>query len=148
MIRNEVEVALNEVLSQCEHVARRYRHSATIASERRVAGLLNRLAAEREGAAEQLRFHLQALGDTPDASDVEIDALREVGDRISARLAASGDAALLRGREQDENRLRAVVDRALATPVPGNARDVLERVRRELAAAVEELTAAAGTAAQ
>lgn len=142
MIRNDVQVALNEVLEQCEHVARRYRHSASIASERKVTGLLNRLAAEREGEAGQLRFHLRALGDTPDVSDVEPDALRELGDRVTARLAASGDAALMRERAEDEHRLRALVDQALAAPVPGDARTALERMRRAVAAAVEQLTAA------
>lgn len=139
MWRNEILVALNDVLVQCETNARHFRYSAEAIGDQAVSGLLNRTAAEREGQAEQLRHHLIQLHDLPDTADPERDTWLELGDRLMARFAATGIASLLRERIEDEERLAATVTHALDLPVPGDLRPLLERLREQTRATTQAL---------
>lgn len=130
MWRDDVQVALNEVLVQCETVSRHYGYSRDAVGEGAVASLFGRLAAERESQAESLRHHLRRLHDLPDTADTERDTFHELTERLLNRLAASGAAALVRERVQDEARLAATATAALDQPVPAEVRPLLEHLRK------------------
>lgn len=139
MWRDNVQVALNEVLVQCETVARHYSYSRDAVGEGAVAGLFGRLAGQRESQAERLRYHLRQLHDLPDTADTELDTFHELTERLMNRLAARGTAALVRERVEDEERLAATATAALDEPVPAEVRTLLEHLRHAARAAESEL---------
>lgn len=148
MLRDDRQVALNELLAHCEATRRRYRHAASTLEGTGSAAVLRRLAAERDGLTQRLRYQVRQLGDLPDTADADRESLQLLDERILARLAARGAAAVLRERIDDEQRIAALATAALAESLPEPVRHLLEAARQNAQRAIELLGQESDRAAQ
>lgn len=133
MFRDDVDVALNELLEQCQRNARHFRYTADLLDDPAESGLLRRLAGERDALIAQLRYRMEEHGELPGMADVEADTLGELRDRITAGFTQSGRATVLRERIEDEERLAAAAAAGLR----------LERLSAESRSLVEHIEQAA-----
>ncbi len=141
MFRDDVDVALNDTIVQCESNAAHFRYTAELVDDAAEADLLRRLAGERDALAERLGEQMQNRGELPGMPDTERTTLEEWRDRVTAALTASGRATVLRERVADEEKLAAAAAAALQQAVPESARAVLDDVQRQAQAAAEQLRA-------
>lgn len=141
MFRDDIDVALNDTLVQCQSNAAHFRYTAELIDDAAEADLLRRLANERDALATRLGEQMESRGELPGMADTERTTLEELRDRFTAALTATGRATVLRERVEDEERLAATARAALELDVPEVARAVLEDVRREARTAAEQLRA-------
>ncbi|MCS4503466.1 hypothetical protein NYO91_05165 [Arhodomonas aquaeolei] len=141
LLRDPALVAVNDVMVQCQTNARHHRYTAEVIDDAAVAGVLQRLAGDREALADRLALGLRSHGELPQAADGELDSLHELGDRLIARFAERGAGRLLRERGDDERRLAAAAKRALDEAVPGDLRPQFEHLVTEANAAADDLIA-------
>ncbi|MGD8428952.1 MAG: hypothetical protein PVH31_00970 [Ectothiorhodospiraceae bacterium] len=134
---NDAGASLTEVLRHCTATARRHRQAAERLGNQRTVGVLNRLAASREGIAEQLTFHLSAMPDRPGVQGAASGA--SIEERAIRRAAERGPEALLQQCLADEERLSATASAALDCPVPAPVRSALERLRSDARQAAARL---------
>jgi len=146
MLRDNRQIALNDVLLQAEQVAHHYRHSATLceAENAELGEQLNALAAERETQAEALREDLLALQDLPVTADADRDTLLAVGERIAARWSQAGLIAILRERILEEERLISLIGVARDAELPEAVAQRLQAMADSVQAANKALTARLG----
>lgn len=141
MFRDDVEVALNSVLVECEANARHFRYTAELLEGNTDTQLLYRLAGERDALATELRHTLRRHGELPDTVDVERQTLQELKDRVITSLSRNGRNAVLLERVEDEERLASAAAAALDLPLAEESRPLIERVRKEAESGAEYLRA-------
>ncbi|MDN5848557.1 MAG: hypothetical protein L0H63_02820 [Nitrococcus sp.] len=139
MLKDDRQVALNELVAHCEATARRYRHAADILAGTGGEAALRRFAAERDGLTQRLRYQVRRLGDLPDTADVNRDTLQILDESVMARLAARGATAVLRERIDDEQRIMALANAALAEGLPEAVRHILEVAREDARRTIDVL---------
>ncbi|MCO6439995.1 MAG: hypothetical protein J5I81_02675 [Nitrococcus mobilis] len=140
MSRGDRQVALNELLTHCEATARRYRHAADSLAGKDGEAVLRRFAVERDSLTQRLRYQVRQLGGAPDAVDAECDAFQILDERLMARLAARGATAVLRSRIEDEQRIMALANAALAEELlPESVRHIIEVAREDVRRAIDLL---------
>jgi hypothetical protein len=141
MFRDDIDVALNDALVQCQSNAAHFRYTAELIQDAEEAALLRRLADQRDALAQRLAEQMQSRGELPGMPDTERTTLEELRDRFTAALTASGRRTVLRERVEDEMHLAELAWTALQQVPSGPARDVLEEVRRQAQAGAESLRA-------
>lgn len=140
MLKDDRQAALNELVAHCEATARRYRHAANILSGTGGEAVLRRFAAERDGLTQRLRYQVRRLGELPEVVAPSLDTLRILGESGMARLAARGATAVLRERIDDEQRIMALANAALAEGLPEAVRHILEAAREDARRTIDLLT--------
>ncbi|MDN5870226.1 MAG: hypothetical protein L0H73_05840 [Nitrococcus sp.] len=131
VLKDDRQVALNELVAHCEATARRYRHAADILAGTGSEAALRRFAAERDGLTQRLRYQVRRLGDLPDAANANRDTQQIFDESAMARLAARGATAVLRERIDGEQRIMALANAALAEGLPEAVRHILEAARED-----------------
>jgi hypothetical protein len=141
MFRDDIDVALNDALVQCQSNAAHFRYTAELIQNTEEAALLRRLADQRDALAQRLAEQMQSRGELPGMPDTERTTLEELRDRFTAALTASGRQTVLRERVEDEMHLADLARTALQQVPSGPARDVLEEVHRQAQAGADSLRA-------
>lgn len=139
MFRDKEIVALNDVLVQCETNAGHLRHTADLLKGGEDNALLRRLADERMDLVARLRDRMMQHGELADTVDTERDALHDLGETLASKFAAWGREELLEARIDDDKRLVAAAEQALALAIPADYRRLLEQVREQAEAGVGSL---------
>ncbi len=140
MSRDGRQVTLNELLAHCEATARRYRHAADFLSGKDGEAVLRRFAVERDSLTQRLRYQVRQLSGLPDTVDAECDTFQILDERLMARLAARGAAAVLRSRIDDEQRIMALANAVLAEGLlPESIRHILEATREDVRRVIDLL---------
>lgn len=148
MVRDDRQVALNELVAHCEAIAQRYRHAARVLAGTGSEATLRRFAAERESLTQRLRYQARQLGSSPDAMYADRDTLQILDERAMARLAARGATAVLRERIEDEQRIMALASAALAESLPAQVQHILEVAREDTQRTIDLLVQESDRAAQ
>jgi len=113
MLRNDTEVAINDLLVHCESSAQQLRHSAELMKNHAQSALLIELAERHEQHAEELRNRLQRWGKLPDTADEDRLTVKEFKDKITALFSRQGLSAVIRHRAEEEARLAQMADQSL-----------------------------------
>lgn len=148
MVRDDRQVALNELVVHCEATARRYRDAANILAGTSSEAILRRFAAERDSLTQRLRYQVRQLGDLPDAAHADRETFQMLSERGIARLAARGVIAVLRERIDDEQRIMALASAALAESLPAQVQHILEAAREDAQRTIDLLAQESDRAAQ
>jgi uncharacterized protein (TIGR02284 family) len=144
MLRDDLQTALNDVVVACLEAADGYEAAAGLLDEAALAARFRELADRRRAAAEELAQDLRALGDLPRTPDSDFEAVEIAVSHLKAWLAEDPERSVLDERLAAEVRIADAVAEALAQPdLPEDARQRLEHLRDEVAAAQGQLGAAA-----
>ncbi len=128
MLRDDRQVALNQVLVACEEAAERHLLAAERLADDAESALLASLARERADVAEELAEEVRRLGDLPDTPDADREAVEEVIGWIKTALGGDEREHLLAQADKDEAILAQRLDAALAQDLAAATREVLERL--------------------
>lgn len=148
MVRDDRQVALNELVAHCEATVQRYRHAANILAGTGGETILRRFAAERDSLTQRLRYQVHQIGGLPDAAYAGRDTLQILSERAMARLAARGATAVLRERIDDEQRVMALASAALTESLPEQVRHILKAAREDAQRTIDLLGQESDRAAQ
>ncbi len=142
MLRDENEVALDEVAETCRAAAEHYRTAGAVAHTSVLADLFRRLEENRRRGAAALEDEIRRMGNLPGAPDPDREALEHLATRLKAAVAADERRALLASCLQMEEKLAAAVDAALDQNLPAPTHALLRRLQTEGSAIREDLTVA------
>jgi hypothetical protein len=144
-LRDEWEIALNEVLGLCVEAADHYedaaRRLAGAGEAHAVAGLLDRTAERRRCQARRLETVLRAHDELPKDPDPDAELVHRATQWVKAIVATDEERALLEARLQQETRLAETVDAALTGDLPVDAARCLGDIARDVASQRARLTA-------
>ena len=105
ILRNEVEVTLNDLAIACREAAIHHRTAAEIAGEGELRRALDRLSRSRAREHEEILEILKNLGDTPNAPAHEKEFLDSAVARFKAAISKDERAALLADCQSKEDRI-------------------------------------------
>jgi uncharacterized protein (TIGR02284 family) len=114
MLRNELQITLNDLIVACLEAADGHEAAAEILGDDPLAEALRSLAGARRALAGQFGEHLRALGDLPREPDADLETVRELAARVMAALSADHRRVLLDERSAAEAHLAAGAEAALA----------------------------------
>lgn len=140
LLRNELQVALNDVIVACHEAADGHETAADVIPDTELAGRLAAFAHERREAADQLGEHLRALDDLPKVPDSDLETLRDLLSRFKSALAPEEWEGLLDDRVRAEQQVVGHVRAALTLEQRDDARAVLRRIEAAAIDACEHLT--------
>ncbi len=142
MLRDSLEVALNDLAVLAEDAASAYEGAAAGLDHQDLAGLLRQLAQERRHLARTLRRQIRQRGDIPRAPDPDYEAVATLWARLKAGLAPSATAELLLHCEQADRALDRRLTETLALPgLPDGLKQPLSEDRHSLRAGLDRLEA-------
>jgi hypothetical protein len=144
MMRDDLQVALNDVVVALQDAADGHEQAREQLGDRSEADRLARLIEAHGREAETIGEQLRALGDRPREADPEYEAALGLFSRLKAGLAPDEVQSLLEDRAEAEARVAEAADLALERDdVPEDVVDVLIKVRDHARAAAGELGSAA-----
>lgn len=134
IIRNDRQVALNDLLVAVEKTADHYRASADSLQDHAaaVATQLRELAQRREQLSDLIKREIQASGDLPSAPDEDRESVEQLFQRVHASLAPDQILDVLRQRLDAEDEL----DSLLARIGDGNWGEGMDELLQEASAQV------------
>lgn len=142
MLRDDIQVALNDVIGLCEAAAEAYERAAELAEDDQpLPAFFRAYAAERRKMAAELREDDRRLGDIPHAPDPDRSAARDVLGRLRAAFSRDHLQALIEDCEQAEQALTAGLSSVLSLGIPADMRENLGRMRYDVTAAIGRLAA-------
>jgi uncharacterized protein (TIGR02284 family) len=118
MLRDDRQVALNEVILICQEVADRYQAAAEMLEESELSRLIWEFSRQRQNRAKQLREHVRRLGDLPRMPDPDKKVVDNLITRVRSVLSADERLTLLEECEQDEHRIAERIAIALQEDLP------------------------------
>ena len=107
-----------------------------------LAAVLEDLAEQRQATGKELSVHIRALGDLPDALDVDRESLSRMGALIKASVSDDPHAlceTLARQAARLERGIVEQAERSLSTPITGSVRSSVQRLRDSARAGVRRL---------
>ncbi|HEX6144898.1 MAG TPA: DUF2383 domain-containing protein [Geminicoccaceae bacterium] len=140
MLRDELEVCLNDVLVALQEAADGHESAAPQVGERPEAALLRQLVERRRADAQDLAGRLRAMGARPREADSEYETVLGMFAQVKASLAPDEVESLLEDRAEAEARIVDMADLALACDdLPGDVADLLEKLKADARRAAGEL---------
>ena len=138
MLRDERQVAINEVVEALLEAAHVHEQGADLLEDREPKPALRALAERRRQAAVELGEHVRRLGDLPSEPDADVQTARDVLARLQLALAEDEREEILEHSRAAEVDLAEKVHAALEEDLPADTRMVLEDLLTvpELAAAL------------
>ena len=130
MLRDDRQMALNEVLTRCDDLVDRYRVAAQVVNNTAFSALMLELADERENARGELRDEVRRLGDLPQFGDSDREALEDLFTVLRAKLGSHPDESVRGEFLHLEAALTEAIDHAIEQDLPETTREVLDRLRR------------------
>jgi uncharacterized protein (TIGR02284 family) len=141
MLRNELQIALNDLIVACLEAADGHEAAAEILGDDPLAEALRDLAGARRELAGQLGERLRTLGDLPREPDADLETVRELAARVMAALSADHRQVLLDERSAAEAHLATCADAALAhAELSDETRALGQQVSDDAAAAQARLS--------
>lgn len=132
ILREENQVALNDVVELALKIGDHYENGANLAENPDLNSLFQALAARRRQTSEQLANILRQSGELPGEPDRDEKTLEEIIIRLQTFLATDKDTELLEERLEGETELLEAVERALAFKQPEKAVTLLDEFRRHI----------------
>lgn len=142
MLRDETEVALNDLIGLTEAAAQAYERAAKALEGEEVRDTCAALARQRLGMANDIRAHDRRLGDIPHAPDPDLSTARDVFAHLKAALASDHHLALLEDCEAADSQLvERLADALDLSPLPEATATLLRQMRFDVVAAVGRVAA-------
>ena len=142
MLRDEGQIALNEVIVACKEAADAYDDARDAVEEPELATLFRDYGRRRREFARELEAHIRALGDRPRDPDADSETIERLFTQLKAVLSADERSTLLEERERGEMEIGRRVATALDTNLPEETKAILRRFRQEVSEAAQGLAAA------
>lgn len=144
ILRDESEVALNDLIGLCDTAAETYETAARVVAEHDadLAALFRELGADRRRMEADLRAQDERIGDVPHGVDPDYTTLHDLFVRLKSAFAADERRTLVAECEAAENQLVARLATALALALPQQTAAILRRMHYDVTAALGRLAAA------
>lgn len=132
-MRDEREVALNELLSGCEALGRSYARLAESLKEEDAgaAELFSRLGQARQQAAKRLAGHVRRMDELPAAPDPDRELVTRLASLAKGALAADRTRALAEDRAAAERDLAARAEAARKQSLPADTQNLVREIEQE-----------------
>lgn len=141
MLRDDGEVALNDLIALAEASAQAYRRAAEAPDAGAPADGYAGLATQREEMAHRLRTHERHLGDLPLAPDPELATARDLLAQVKAALSTNPHRTFLYECEKADQQLSERFTTALTLPLPEATVALLRRMHFDVLAALGRIAA-------
>jgi len=145
LLRNEMQMALNEVESLCIETADHYAAAAQRAEAPALAQTLTELGSERLHLAEELGGHIRALDDLPKSPDPDRETVGDILEGIKAFLSGDAQRSLIEDRLRFEDKVADAVHQALRLDLPPETQALLSQILGHVDKARTQLGAAQKT---
>lgn len=144
MLRDESEVALNDLIRLAVTAAETYETSADVVEEddSGLAVLFREIGGERRRMARELRAQDRRLGDLPHGVDPDYTTLHDLFVRLKGLFASDERRSLIDECETADNALAARLVTALGVALPEATIEVLKRFQFDVTASLGRLAAA------
>ncbi|WP_162913280.1 PA2169 family four-helix-bundle protein [Rhodospirillaceae bacterium SYSU D60014] len=142
MLRDERQIALNDVIVACKDAADGYDDAADASGEPELAALFRTYGRRRREVAAELETHIRDLGDLPRNPDADAETIERLFTQLKAILSADERATLLEERERGEVEIGRLVEAALNTDLPEGTKTALRQLGQEASEAAQCLAAA------
>jgi uncharacterized protein (TIGR02284 family) len=129
MMRDEAQMALQEVEKLSLGGVHRYTAAAKRVEDKELAVLFDELAAERQRQAEELADHIRATGDLPCSPDPDREDVHELFSSLRSLLTGDQRISLIDECIADEARLEEAVSAALKCDASDAALSLLSSMR-------------------
>jgi uncharacterized protein (TIGR02284 family) len=141
LLRNNLQLALNDVETLLIESADHYGSAAGKASDPELSRLFKELEAERNQLAKELAEHIRALDDLPQTPDPDMESVSDLLTSVKAFFASDERGALIDEREQFEHKIADVVQTALRENLSEDAKVMLGKVLEHTRQAISRLEA-------
>lgn len=142
LLRNEQQLALNEVETLCMEAADHYAAAAERTADAGLAQLFAELARQRRALAADLGVHIRALDDLPKHPDPDMETVGDLLSGIKALFSGDERKTLIEDRAQFELKVAQAVQSALQQSLSDDAKAVLARIQSHVESARHRLAAA------
>ncbi len=128
ILRNDAEMALDDVMEYCKFVLDHYRTVAHITHDPDLGLLFRSLEQSRQQWVEALEAEIRLMGNLPSAPDRDREALDHLLIRIRAALTEDERASLLHESDRVEKVLIKKAQAALAEELSVDVRDLVQKI--------------------
>lgn len=142
LLRNQQQLALNQVESLCIEAADHYAAAASQTDDAKLVELFEELAEHRSRLAAELADHIRAMDDLPQAPDPDRETADDVISAIKSFFSTDADGNLIDERQEFEHRVALAAEAALQQPMPEATRLLLARILAHAEQACQLLSAA------
>jgi uncharacterized protein (TIGR02284 family) len=144
MLRDESEVALNDLIKLADTAAETYETAARVVldHEADLAALFDELGEQRRGMEGELRAFDLSLGDLPHDADADYATVHDLYVRLRGLFSSDERRALVEECEAADQGLANGLLTALRLPLPEPMAATLKRYQYEVTAAIGRLAAA------
>lgn len=142
MLRDDREVALDEVITLCGEAADRYADAAGQVNDAELQALFEEFSGQRRIMAETLSDHLRGLGALPRAPDPDAETAHRLIGRLKAALSSDERLTLIEECEHADGIIATRLAAAADVDLPAETRRRLRVYHGEVIAALGRLAAA------
>lgn len=128
LLRNQQQLALNQVETLCIEAADHYAASARQTDDGGLVELFEELAEHRNRLAAELAEHIRAMDDLPQAPDPDREKADDIISAVKSFFSADTDGSLIQDREEFEYKLAQAAQAALEQPMPEPTLELLGRI--------------------
>lgn len=139
LLRNDAQVALNEVEELCIEAADHFANSAKRSDDAVLSDVFKSLARSHSEIALEIAEELRHMDDLPKMPDPDREAAVEVLSAVKQFFSGDARATMLEEHIIAETRLIDAVNTALKTPKPANVEKLLVKVQALAEAAKQRL---------
>jgi uncharacterized protein (TIGR02284 family) len=141
LLRNQQQLALNEVESLCFESADHYAAAAGKTTDPELSQLFTELEQQRRQFAAELADHIRAIDDLPKQPDPDMEAVDHLLSSVKALLSSDDRGTLIEERAQFEHKFADAVKAALQEDLTEDAEALLGRILAHLEEAMLRLDA-------
>jgi hypothetical protein len=142
LLRDEEQMALNDIETRCIEAADHYKSAAQVAGVAPAAPLFRNLAQRRAQLAADLALHIRALGDLPQTPDPDRELFGDMLMELKALFSADAARTLIDERLASEQAIVAAIASARRLALPNTALLTLDRIEADVRMAQRQLAAA------
>jgi len=128
LLRNQQQLALNQVETLCIEAADHYTAAARQTDDASLVELFEELAEHRAHLAAELAQHIRAMDDLPQAPDPDREKASDIISAVKSFFAEDSEESLIQDRETFEYRVAQAAQAALEQPMPESTMELLGRI--------------------
>jgi uncharacterized protein (TIGR02284 family) len=117
---------IKDLVQTCKDGETGYLHAAGVATDPQLKAYFSEQSLERARFGQELRIEAERLGDKPEASGSVSAVLHRVWFETKATIGL-GDQSILNSVEQGEDRAKKDYEKALASQLPNDLREIIQR---------------------
>jgi uncharacterized protein (TIGR02284 family) len=139
LLRNDQQLALNQVETLCTESADHYAAAAETADDPALSHLFGEIARERRRFAAELADHVRALDDLPKQPDPDWETVDDLITGIKAFFSGDQRDTLIDERKKHERELAEAAEAGLQQDLPGATKSQLRQLLSHVHATIDQL---------